>query len=58
MEDTIMNKNYMTPTIEIIQIRTQSMIAVSGLSVSGTTDKESELLSREFDYDEEDEEEW
>lgn len=53
-----MNKNYMTPTIEIIQIRTQSMIAVSGLSVSGTTDKESELLSREFDYDEEDEEEW
>ncbi len=47
-----MKKTYMTPAIEVIRIATQHMIAGSGPGVSGTTNQESDLLSRELDWDE------
>ena len=49
-----MKKTYMTPAVDVIRIETQQMIAVSGPNVGGTTSNESDLLSRddEFDWDE------
>lgn len=47
-----MKKTYMTPAIEVIRIATQHMIASSKPGVGGTTSTESDLLSRELDWDE------
>ena len=57
MEDTIMKKTYMTPAVEVIRIEIQHMIATSGPLVGGSTDNEDDLLSREADFDFDDEEE-
>ena len=56
MEDTNMKKTYVIPTLDVVRIETQHMIAVSGPEMGGTTDNVNDLLSREFDFD--DEEDW
>ena len=52
-----MKKTYIIPTLDVVRIETQHMIAVSGPAVSGSTNEVSDLLSREFDFDD-DEEDW
>lgn len=51
-----MKKTYIIPTLDVVRIETQHMIAVSGPEMGGTTDNVNDLLSREFDFD--DEEDW
>jgi hypothetical protein len=44
-----MKKTYMKPVVEVIRIQTQGMIATSSPGIGGTTDKTSDLLSRDCD---------
>ena len=44
-----MKKTYITPSMETVKIATQQMLAGSGLGISGSTDKTSDLLSRDCD---------
>ena len=52
-----MKKTYVNPELNVIRIATQHMIATSGPLVGGYTDNEDDLLSREADFDFDDEEE-
>jgi hypothetical protein len=56
MEDTIMKKTYINPELNVVRIATQHMIATSGPLVDGATDDVNDLLSREaeFEFEEED----
>lgn len=49
-----MKKNYQQPNTIIIKVSMQSMIAATGLGLEGTTDKTSDLLSREKGWDDDD----
>ena len=50
-----MKKIYINPTMSVVRIQTQQMIATSTSNppISGTTDQESDLLSREFSFGDE-----
>ncbi len=54
-----MKKTYIIPTLDVVCIETQHMIAVSGPAISDTetTNDVNDLLSRGFDFDDE-EEDW
>jgi len=56
MEDTIMKKTYINPELNVVRIATQHMIATSGPLVDGTTEDVNDLLSREaeFEFEEDD----
>jgi len=58
MEDTTMKKTYINPEIEIVKIKAQQLLAGSTLGIDESVEitDESKLLSREFDFD--DEEDW
>ena len=47
-----MKKTYKNPTMVVVKIQTQHMIAISTL---GTTDATSGNLGRDFDFDDEEE---
>ena len=51
-----MKKTYINPELKVVRIATQHMIATSGPLVDGTTDDVNDLLSREaeFEFEEED----
>ena len=51
-----MKKTYINPELNVVRIATQHMIATSGPLVDGTTDDVNNLLSREaeFEFEEED----
>ena len=48
-----MKKTYMQPNAEIIKVAHVQILAGS-LQVNGTTDQESDLLGRDYDFDDED----
>ena len=58
MESTTMKKTYINPEIEIVKIKAQQLLAGSTLGIDESVEitDESKLLSREFDFD--DEEDW
>ena len=58
MEDTTMKKTYINPEIEIVKIKAQQLLAGSTLGIDESVEitDESKLLSREFDFD--DDEDW
>jgi hypothetical protein len=58
MEDTIMKKTYINPELNVVRIATQHMIATSGPLVDGTTDDVNDLLSREAEFDLEEEDDF
>jgi hypothetical protein len=52
-----MKKQYIIPEIQVVKIQTVSMIATSGPDGGGSTGDPNDLLSRGFDFgDDEDEE--
>jgi hypothetical protein len=51
-----MKKIYVNPELNVIRIATQHMIATSGPLVGGSTDNVGDLLSREADFELEEEE--
>lgn len=53
-----MKKTYINPEIEIVKIKAQQLLAGSTLGIDESVEitDESKLLSREFDFD--DEEDW
>ena len=53
-----MKKIYVNPELNVIRIATQHMIATSGPLVGGTTDNEDDLLSREADFELEEEDDF
>ena len=58
MEDTIMKKTYINPELNVVRIATQHMIATSGPLVDGATDDVNDLLSREAEFDLEEEDDF
>ena len=46
-----MKKIYVNPELNVIRIATQHMIATSGPVVGGTTSEVDDLLSREADFE-------
>ena len=58
MEDTTTKKTYINPEIEIDKLKAQQLLAGSTLGIDESVEitDESKLLSRDFDFD--DEEDW
>ena len=53
-----MKKTYINPTIEVVKIQTTGMLAVSlpkGATDPDGVDNESEVLGRDFDFDDDEE---
>lgn len=46
-----MKKTYINPELNVVRIATQHMIATSGPLVDGTTGDVNDLLSREAEFD-------
>ena len=53
-----MKKTYINPELNVVRIATQHMIATSGPLVDGTTDDVNDLLSREAEFDLEEEDDF
>ena len=53
-----MKKIYVNPELNVIRIATQHMIATSGPLVGGSTDNVGDLLSREADFELEEEDDY
>ena len=53
-----MKKIYVNPELNVIRIATQHMIATSGPLVGGSTDNVGDLLSREADFELEEEDDF
>ena len=53
-----MKKTYINPELNVVRIATQHMIATSGPLVDGATDDVNDLLSREAEFDLEEEDDF
>ena len=55
-----MKKTYINPTMEVVKIQMTQMLAASQLDIDtantqGVVEKSSDILGREYDFDDEDE---
>ena len=53
-----MKKTYINPELKVVRIATQHMIATSGPLVGGTTSDVDDLLTREADFELEEEDDF